>query len=854
MLKRLSIFRYCILLIAVFSCHLTFADACGELFISEYVEGSSNNKCIEIYNPTGSAVDLAAGSYSLLFYFNGSSSAGTTINLSGSVASGDVYVVCDDSSNPTLLAATDQESTSSFFSGDDAIELQKDGTVIDAIGQVGTDPGSQWGAGLVSTQDNTIRRKSTIQEGDTDSSDAFDPATEWDGFANDTFDGIGSHTTDCIVISCTISEISVENISECDDNGTNDDAGDDTFTFDVTVTFADAPSSGSLDLTGDATTSVDVAGLDSPTSHTFTGLSAGSDGGSIDVTASFSEIGACTASDNTQLAPKSCSSNPCGGLFFSEYIEGGGNSKCLEIYNPTEEDIDLAADGYAVQFYSNGSTNVGATINLEGTIISGGTHVLCDDGSITEIFNKADQISTVSFYNGDDAVVLVKESIRLDIIGKIGEDPGSEWNVGGVGTANESLRRKSSVLEGDKTAGDDFDPSLEWDSYPQDNSDNLGVHVSDCISCDIEVKIAGNPDFCAGESAMLDAGIYEPLANVYEWSNGEMTQMIDTDVPGLYTVTVTNDAGCQGTSEIKVNALASFQISADSESVTQTNATGLLVYQVEVCGGKLPYSLDLDTDGFATASVAASANAGCRTILVTFSQGTDWVLTITDSNDCGIIVIDSQDLATTDYGVLFIVPTEVVKESCPGYNDGALTIEIDGGNNSCGTYDISWTGPSLASAGTVDVATLPASVSLTDIPSGTYTVVVTDCDGQSVTTSIYVGRVAGRGRGRGAVNCATPAAAKSALDNAAINFVDLYPNPFSQTTQLQFGLSVQARVAIDVYTLDGRKAASVFNGMVEEGQNNTLTFDGSNLAAGVYVLQLTTDSGVMYHEKLYIAK
>jgi predicted extracellular nuclease len=31
---------------------IAFAQPCSELFFSEYVEGSSNNKALEIYNPT----------------------------------------------------------------------------------------------------------------------------------------------------------------------------------------------------------------------------------------------------------------------------------------------------------------------------------------------------------------------------------------------------------------------------------------------------------------------------------------------------------------------------------------------------------------------------------------------------------------------------------------------------------------------------------------------------------------------------------------------------------------------------------------------------------------------------------
>jgi hypothetical protein len=68
-------------------------QACAGLFVSEYLEGSSNNKALEIYNGTGAAVHLAAEGYRVEFYFNGSAAAGTIIPLTGAVASGDVYVL-----------------------------------------------------------------------------------------------------------------------------------------------------------------------------------------------------------------------------------------------------------------------------------------------------------------------------------------------------------------------------------------------------------------------------------------------------------------------------------------------------------------------------------------------------------------------------------------------------------------------------------------------------------------------------------------------------------------------------------------------------------------------------------------
>ncbi|MDR7110434.1 putative extracellular nuclease [Microbacterium trichothecenolyticum] len=171
------------------------AAASGDLFISEYVEGSSNNKAIEIYNPGTTAVDLAATGYKLQQYSNGSPTVSLTINLTGSVAPGDVYVFSHALANAAILAQADQSANLGLFNGNDAVALVKGTEIVDVIGQIGVDPGSQWGTGLASTMDNTLRRNASIVQGDTNGADPFDPAVEWTGYASDTFDGVGWHLT-----------------------------------------------------------------------------------------------------------------------------------------------------------------------------------------------------------------------------------------------------------------------------------------------------------------------------------------------------------------------------------------------------------------------------------------------------------------------------------------------------------------------------------------------------------------------------------------------------------------------------------------------------------------------------------
>jgi Lamin Tail Domain/RTX calcium-binding nonapeptide repeat (4 copies) len=180
----------------------------SEIFISEYIEGSSNNKAIELYNPIAETIDLATSSYSLELYSNGSATPNNSLNLVGSIAPGETFILTHGSANPTLLNQTDV--TNNFvinFNGDDAIVLKKNGTIIDSIGQIGFDPGTQWGSGNISTLNHTLRRRSNVTMGDPNPNDIFDPSVEWEGFANDTFDGIDSHSiTDVISPTITLEQ------------------------------------------------------------------------------------------------------------------------------------------------------------------------------------------------------------------------------------------------------------------------------------------------------------------------------------------------------------------------------------------------------------------------------------------------------------------------------------------------------------------------------------------------------------------------------------------------------------------------------------------------------------------------
>ena len=207
---------------------------CENLFFSEAAEGSSNNKYLEIYNPTGADVDLSG--YAFPSVSNAPSVVGeyefwNAFPEGAMVAAGDVYVIAHPSSDAIILAEADHTFT--FLSnGDDGFMLvQGDETSfvqIDAVGDWNGDPGSGWDvAGVTAgTKDHTIVRKSSVQSGNggdwvtsagTDAENSewiVLDQNDWTNLAMHTFDGCGA-----AVLGCTNANATNYNADATQDDG-----------------------------------------------------------------------------------------------------------------------------------------------------------------------------------------------------------------------------------------------------------------------------------------------------------------------------------------------------------------------------------------------------------------------------------------------------------------------------------------------------------------------------------------------------------------------------------------------------------------------------------------------------------
>lgn len=167
---------------------------------------------------------------------------------------------------------------------------------------------------------------------------------------------------------------------------------------------------------------------------------------------------------------------PSAGLFISEYVEGSGFNKAIEIFNPGSAAVDLAT--CTLRLYSNGSASATASFALSGSLAPGAVVLVVHPSFALPAPPSGALISgSVINFNGDDALTLECDGQLLDQFGQVGFDPGTAWISGPVSTLDRTLRRKGDITRGSVPPGAPavWDVALEWDVLPQNTVDGLGA-------------------------------------------------------------------------------------------------------------------------------------------------------------------------------------------------------------------------------------------------------------------------------------------------------------------------------------------------------------------------------------------
>lgn len=270
----------------------------------------------------------------------------------------------------------------------------------------------------------------------------------------------------------------------------------------------------------------------------------------------------------------------CNELFISEYVEGTGYDKALEIYNPTTSAISLT--GYRLERFSNGSatSTSGGVLNLSGTIAAGQAFVITNNNTTTpptspSLTAMADLLDNPypapTYMNGNDAIVLYKNTTIVDIFGKTGDAAmvsGFGWSdafpydgsAGTIWTEDHTLIRKPTVMQGvTVNPSPEFIVTAEWDSLPVNTFTNLGTHSCSCptgineIDNTVSVLVYPNPTNSgyvnvSTSEAILSAQVFNTIGQeviVKAGNKTDKSMIIETaQLPlGVYFVKMSFDKG-----------------------------------------------------------------------------------------------------------------------------------------------------------------------------------------------------------------------------------------------------------------------------------------------------------------------
>jgi len=236
-------------------------------------------------------------------------------------------------------------------------------------------------------------------------------------------------------------------------------------------------------------------------------------------------------------------------LLISEYAEGGSNNKYIELFNGTGSDLDLSI--YSVKLASNGGA-WGNSLQLEGVLANGDVYVIANSGSVQYIKDRADIYSSVTYFNGNDALALFNDDVVIDVFGVLGES--TYWPVAGVssGGKDHTLVRKENVCSPNadwaSSAGTDASDS-EWIVLGKDDFTNLGFHVASCGgAASVEMPAFSMPGGLFLDPFDVEITCATPDAVIYYTTDGLDPDFNSTEYLGLINIA--------GTTTVKAIAYA----------------------------------------------------------------------------------------------------------------------------------------------------------------------------------------------------------------------------------------------------------------------------------------------------------
>ncbi|MBI4647997.1 MAG: PKD domain-containing protein [Bacteroidia bacterium] len=277
----------------------------------------------------------------------------------------------------------------------------------------------------------------------------------------------------------------------------------------------------------------------------------------------------------------------------------------------------------------------------------------------------------------------------------------------------------------------------------------------------------------------------------YSWSNSGNTQTISNLCPGTFTVTVTDNLGCTGTGSATITQPPAISVSVASTNATCNGVCNGTAQVVSATGGIGPFG-----EQWSTGATTQSISGLC--------PGTYYVTT-TD-NGAGAPACTNVQSVSVSQPPAITLTTSSTNSSCGG-STGTATVTPSGGT---APYTYFWTTGSTNNP-------------ITNIPSGSYPVTVTDALGCTAATSVNVSDNSG------------PSSSVTSSQNLNCNGVCIG----SFTVQVSGGTSPYT------YNWDNSTSINTTSGTTQAY---------SNLCAGIHTVDISDNNGCSTSESVTLTQ
>lgn len=837
-----------------------------DVFFSEYIEGTSNNKALEIYNGTGAAIDLQ--NYRIAQSRNGGGwEFYHTWDSPTTLAAGDVWVITTDQAAQVMQNVADEilaYPSVVHFNGNDAraLEVTTDGggtwTTLDVIGVPDEDPGTGWSVAGVdaATAEHTLVRKLSVQSGNTDwaaSAGTNASNSEWEVYPQDTFEYLGYHGSG-----------GAPNVPPIADAGSPQIVG--------LSESVELDGSGSYDSDGEITsyqwsqysgTTVTLNNADQAIAN-FT--SPGTEG-DLQFVLSVTDDSSATSTDTVLV--RVATADPAK-VFFSEYIEGSSYNKALEIYNATGETVDLSHYGIIT---SNNGGNWFSPDPLTGTLAANETYVILNTG--WDLFPTDSSIvdtlwaQYATSFNGNDARGLVysvsgtfnDDWMIVDQIGDTNGDPGDGWAVAGISAAtlNHTLVRKPTVVSGTTdwaaSAGTGAGDS-EWIVYDEDTYQYLGSHQVN-LDAPIIANTTYSPDFVTSNDEI------------------EVRASVTPQVGTISSVTIHYGSGGNYPNEAQMflesgndyigyipaqsaNSVVEFKVSAEDD---QGNSGETVPVSIMVADGS-PMDISVLRNNINQYEDQTVTLSGTVTIGAGVLSSTNTQVYIQDESGRGVQLFNYGSVMNNlERGTaVTLVGTASLYQGQVEITDFQYKVESTGNDlpspvdlTIAEANDTQWEGTFIKFSGEIADKWWAGGGTNVEVANSTDTTLVRIWDATGVDTSAIAIGTTYWFKGVGGVysgdaqlllgynsdfGTGTAVDPENPVQPLTFQLQEAYPNPFNPSTTIAFQLAQNGPHELAVYNILGQKITVLSRGYATAG-NYKVRWNASNQPSGIYFIRLT---------------